>query len=230
MKTSKIIFIALLSTIALVTLAALIDLRLNGKRFVDRQKDFKVSKLKIPSIRVLCINENSSIEMFQSDSVYFDLTVMKDSIVPELKYAISGDTLKIMDQMTKIGSGAWVSIHVNDQLNQIILKNSHANLINFNISTLSIDLDQSSINVNQVIVKKTAFQRLNILAKNNSRFEADDINIDSLQVELQHSEVNLWSTVNNLNGSIADSSRLRVRQPKAITLKRDLSSNVEINE
>ena len=230
MKTSKIIFIALLSTIALIILSALIDLRLNGKRYMDRKKDFKISKLKISSIRVLCINENNSIELVQSDSAYFEITVMKDSLVPKLNFTISGDTLKIADQMVKTGKGAWVSIHVDRQFNQILLRKSNLNLANIQSDQLTVDLDQSTLNVNQQNDKKVLFRFLKVSARNNSQFDANELKINSVQVELHHSEANLWSAVNTLSGSMADSSRLRVRQPMVISLKRDSSSSLDIND
>ena len=228
MKTSKIIFIALLSTIALIILAAIINVRLTGERDGNFKDEFK-TRIQLSQIKVLIIITNNNLELVQSDSAYFEITTMKDSIVPKLEYSITGDTLKIEDQMVKTGRGAWVSIHVNDQLNQIILKKSYLNLFNFQISQLSVDLDQSNLNVIQQNDKKNSFQRLNIIARNNSQFDATDIKIDSLQVEIYHSEISLWSTINNLRGSIADSSRLSVRQPYEITLKRDSSSNLNIN-
>ena len=228
MKTSKIIFIALLSTIALIILAAIINVRLTGKLDGEFKSEFK-TRIQLSQIKSISIINNNNIELVQSDSAYFEITTMKDSIVPKLKYSITGDTLKIDDQMVKTGRGAWVSIHVNDQLNQIILKKSYLNLFNFQISQLSVDLDQSNLNVIQQNDKKNSFQRLKIIARNNSQFDATDIKIDSLQVEIYHSEISLWSTINNLRGSIADSSRLSVRQPYEITLKRDSSSNLNIN-
>ncbi|MEI6143840.1 MAG: hypothetical protein WCP85_31465 [Mariniphaga sp.] len=228
MKTSKIIFIALLSTIALIILAAIINVRLTGKQDGEFKSEFK-TRIQLSQIKSISIINNNNIELVQSDSAYFEITTMKDSIVPKLKYSITGDTLKIDDQMVKTGRGAWVSIHVNDQLNQIILKKSYLNLFNFQISQLSVDLDQSNLNVIQQNDKKNSFQRLKIIARNNSQFDATDIKIDSLQVEIYHSEISLWSTINNLRGSIADSSRLSVRQPYEITLKRDSSSNLNIN-
>ena len=127
MKTSKIIFIALLSAIALIILAAIIDVRLTGTRDGDFKGELK-SRIQLTQFKVISINNNSNLELVQSDSAYFEITVMKDSLVPELKYSIKNDTLKIADQMVKIGTGSWVSIHVNDQLNQIILKKSNLNL------------------------------------------------------------------------------------------------------
>ena len=227
MKTSKIIFIALLSAIALIILAAIIEVRLTGTKDGEFNGEFK-TRIQLSKFKVLNIIGNNNLDVFQSDSAYFEITSMKDSIVPELRYTITGDTLIIAAQMVKIETGSLVSIHVNDQLNQIILKKSNINLSNFQISQLSLDLDQSTMNVSQQNNKNASFQHLNIMARNNSQFDAD-IKIDTLQVEIHHSEVSSWSTINNLSGSIADSSRLNLRQPQEITLKRDSSSNLNIN-
>ncbi len=229
MKTSKIIFIALLSAIALIILAAIIDVRLTGTRDGDFKGELK-SRIQLTQFKVISINNNSNLELVQSDSAYFEITVMKDSLVPKLNYTISGDTLKIADQMVKTGKGAWVSIHVDRQFNQILLRKSNLNLANIRSDQLTVDLDQSTLNVNQQNDKKVLFRFLKVSARNNSQFDADDLKIDSVQVELHHSEANLWSAVNTLSGSMADSSRLRVRQPRVISLKRDSSSNLDINE
>lgn len=44
MKTSKLIFIVLVGTIALLILVTTLDLRINGRKFSDINSDFKVKK------------------------------------------------------------------------------------------------------------------------------------------------------------------------------------------
>jgi hypothetical protein len=235
MKTSKIIFIGMLSTIALLMMVGAIDLRITGQKGNNFQVDFKVIRKKIPSFKVLCINDNGSIELVKGDSSFIDIVMKdlkvpdkKDSMAPDLKYTLTGDTLKLSDRMMSGGRSFRIKIHTTDLLKQILAKNSTVNLTNFCYSNLSLDLDHSRLNINQIKDEKQTFQLLNIAAKNNSNITTSNTGIDTLKIDLQKSNAIIMSNLNTICGNLTDHSKIVLRQVNQISLKKDASSKIQI--
>jgi hypothetical protein len=54
--------------------------------------------------------------------------------------------------------------------------------------------------------------------------------IDSLGVVLQNSEANFGNSARKISGSLSDSSRIYARQPKEISLKKDGTSKINVND
>ena len=230
MKTSKIIFISLLSTIALIILAALADLRITGKRNDGRSDDFKTSKLMIPSFKVLSLTNSNNVQIVQNDSSFIEVTYLKDSVAPDVKYTIKSDTLFISDLKKLNRRNVSISINSTDLLSRIQLKDSDFGIDNLNFKTMSFDLDKSSIWLNQNGKVKSSVNVVSLIARNHSNVDFNDFNIDSLGIVLYNSHANLMITANKINGSLSDSSRVFIRQVGEIALKKDATSNININD
>ena len=230
MKTSKIIFIAILSTIALLIVLSFLDIRIRGHRNSDFLADHKVNKQTIPLFKVLYLNNSMNVELVQNDSSYLRITSMKDSVTPQINYTIKEDTMRLTDLGKKSQSGAWVSIHVANTLDNIQLKNSGITITKFSSKKLSLDLDKSSAHFNSNNNTKSGIGILNIQAKNHSHISTSRFNVDSLGVVLRNSEANLEVKALKLIGTLSDSSRIYARQPDEIWLKRDASSKVNVND
>ena len=230
MKTSKIIFISLLSTIALIILAALADLRITGKRNDGRSDDFKTSKQMIPSFKVLSLTNSNNVQIVQNDSSFIEVTYLKDSVAPDVKYTIKSDTLFISDLKKLNRRNVSISINSTDLLSRIQLKDSDFGIDNLNFKTMSFDLDKSSIWLNQNGKVKSSVSVVNLIARNHSNVDFNDFNIDSLGIVLYNSHANLMITANKINGSLSDSSRVFIRQVGEIALKKDATSNININD
>jgi hypothetical protein len=228
MKTSKIILIAMLSTIALLILAGAIDLRITGRMNDKFQVDYNVVKKTIPSFKVLCINDNERIELIQSDSSFIEVFFIKDLVAPEIKYSLVGDTLKFSDQIPK-KSFLLIKMHITGHLNRIIAKNSTMNLTHFNQANLTMDLDHSRMETYQIKDKKRTFQLLNITAKNNSNIHASNIGIDTLKIDLQKSDAMIMCNLANICGNLSDFSKITLLQANQISLKKDASSSIQIH-
>ena len=235
MKTSKIIFFVLVGTIAGIILAAMIDLRINGRRDSDISSDFKVNKHSLKFFRTLTITNSMNVTLVKNDSSYIEVTSLKDSIQPKVNFSTSGDTLRISDFEKAVRHNVSIRIHTGDSLRNILLENADFTIEHFNFGILSIDLDQSSVWFNQDEMDKSHINMLHISAKNHSMVNTDRYDIDSIEFTLLHSEAFLEFTSKKLVGSLSDSSRiearrLQARQPGEIWLKKDASSNVNIND
>ena len=230
MKTSKIIFVSLLSTIAVVILAMAIDLRINGRQDSDNAADFKVKKHELKFFKVLYITNSMNVTLVKSDSTFLEITSLKDSLSPKVNFSINEDTLRISDFEKISHHSVSIRIHTGDSLRSILLKNADLAVERFNFGVLSIDLSQSSIWFNQDEKVKSHIRQLNIVANNHSEVNTNSFYADSIKVVVHHSEVNLESISKKLVGSVSDSSQIRIRQPEEIWLKKDGTSKININD
>lgn len=230
MKTSKIIFISLLSTIAVLILATVIDIRIHGRRDDGKHSDFKVNKQILPVFKALRVYNSINITLVQNDSSYIEVSYLKDSIAPKVNYTIIGDTLTVSDFEKTNHRNVSVTIHATDSLRSIQLEKSHISFDRIGLGKLFFALDESELWLNQDTLVKSASQVLDIIAKNHSRINSSEFRIDSLGLVLQNSEANLELNANKISGMLSDSSKIYVRQPKEISLKKDETSKINVND
>ena len=227
MKTSKIIFISILSAIAFIILIAFVDIAIKN----HNRPEIKVNKQLLPAFTVIYIS-NSNFNLMQGDSSYIETAYAKDSIPPSLNYKIKGDTLVVIEISQSHSKDSYPSIRIfsTDSLKSIILKNSDINIVKLKSAKINLNMDQSSIWFNQDSVNLSSFSSLEIMAKNHSNINATSFKIDNLSINLQKSEADLAILAGKLNGTISDSSRVSTRLAGEISLKADKTSTVSINE
>ena len=230
MKTSKIIFISLLSTIAFLILAALVDIRINGKPIHIKAADLKVNKHSVPSFKVLYISSSKNINLIQNDSSFIEETWQPNSPVPLMNYTLRGDTLMISDLMPSTYNPFPVKIYYTNSLKKIFSINSSVSMKRFGSQTLSLDLDKSIISFNQDKNRNSAMTVLNIVAKNHSNINVEGFKVDSLGIFLEHSEVSLKIISKKISGTLSDYSKITVWQSEEISLKKDATSKINVSD
>jgi hypothetical protein len=230
MKTSKIIFISLLSIIAFLILVAVVDIRINGRKKAMNPADIKVNKQTVPSFKVLYVSNSQKVELIQNDSSFIEVTWMKDSILPNLNYTLKEDTLMISDNKLSIHSFASVKIYSTNSLKSILLKNSDINIKRFSSGRLSLDLDNSNVWFNLDKSEKSSVQALDILAKNQSIVNTSGFKVDSLGIILQNSEAKLNIFSKMIRGTLSDTSIILTFPPDEILLKKDATSQIVVTK
>jgi len=230
MKTSKIIFISLLGGIALLIMAAMIDVRIHGRRNNGGPSDFKVNKQIVPLFKVLRLYNSVNVTLVKNGSSYIEMTSFKDSVVPNLNFKIKEDTLFVSDFEKLTHHNVSIVIHATDSLVMVQLKNSDIRVERLGLGKLFFDLDQSGLSLNQDTLLKSSFRTLGIVAKNHSRINSSEFRIDSLGLVLQNSEADLEIKATKISGILSDSSRINVRQPGEISLKKDGTSKINVND
>jgi len=230
MKTSKIIFISLLSVIGVLILATMIDIRINGQRNDGKNSDFKVDKKILPVFKSLRVYNSMNITLVQNDSSYIEVSYLKDSIAPKVNYTIIGDTLTVSDFEKTNHRNVSVTIHATDSLRSIQLIKSHISVEHIGLGKLFFALDESELWLNQDKLVKSASQVLDIVAKNHSRINSSEFRIDSLGLVLQNSEANLELKANKISGMLSDNSKIYVRHTREISLKKDETSKISVND
>jgi len=230
MKTSKLIFIILVGTIALLILATTLDLRINGRKFSDINSDFKVKKQSIKLLKTLYITNSMNVTLVNNDSAFLEITYLKDSVMPKVNFSLKEDTLKIFDFEKLSHSNASIRIHATNSLKRIQLKGSSLTLESFSTEELSLTSDQSNVLMIESEPHKSRIHFLKILANNHSNVYGREFYVDTMGISLQHSEASLEGIVNKLGGTLTDSSRIQARQPQEIWLKKDLTSKINISD
>ncbi len=230
MKTSKLIFISLLGTIALLILVMMIDLRINGRKYNDINSDFKVKKQSLKLFKTLYITNSMNVTLVKNDSSYIEVTSLKDSIQPKVNFSASGDTLRISDFEKSSHHNASIRVHATNTLKHVVLKHANLTLESFSTEELSLNLDKSNVMLNESEPYKSRIHFLKVQANNHSSVYGNQFYVDSMGIVLQHSEVTLEGIANKLGGTLIDSSRIQARQPLEVWLKKDATSKVNIND
>lgn len=226
MKTSKIIFTSLLVAIALVILAGFMEVRITGNR---NGIDLVVKKQVIPSFKVLYIN-NSDILLSYGDSSLFEVTLHKDSLLPKIEYKLSNDTLRISNIRFSNNSNVRVKIQSSDSLKNILVVNSDLRIDHYGSKNLTLGIDKSSVSLNRDEKEQFTFYSLDIMAKNHSAIYSGAFKADNLNIFLEKSEATLEITALKLIGNLSDSSTIYTRQSEEISVKKDETSRIYINE
>ena len=230
MKTSKIIFVSLLSTIAVILLAFFIDLRIYSRRDNGNGSDFNVKKHELKFFKVLYISNSMNVTLVKNDSTFLEVNSMKDSIAPKVNFSLREDTLRISDFEKTNHHNVSIRIYTGDSLRRILLSNADLAVEHCNFGVLSLDLNHSSVWFNEDDKVKSHIRQLNMVANNHSEVNSNSFYADSIKITFQHSEANLETISKKLVGSVSDSSRIQARQPQEIWLKKDGTSKININD
>jgi hypothetical protein len=224
MKTSKVIFISLLSLIGLYIVAAMIEVKITGRKTGKFDTTLKVKKLALPAFTAIYLADSKNLTVIESDSAFLEVLVLKASQFPDINCIITGDTLQIRGFQKSNSDRVFVTLHIATNLSTIKLVNSEIVISNFNSKNVSFDLDQSKVSVAINKSRPSIFGTMNITAKNNSAFTANSLAIDTLGVKLQNSEANLSVSIRILTCDLKYNSKFFTKQPMEISLKRDASS------
>ncbi len=214
MKISKLIFISLLTVIALIILSSALYVRLTGHH-KDDLSGMSIRNYKLPEIKVLCISNCKRIDLSSSDSSSIKATWPKDSIFTNEFYTVKGDTLTLSDARQL----ADIEIKVNKRVSVIYLKKANIRVSSIASSRIGINMDKSNLYFDLDSTIKPLSIKIN--AKNHSQINSNLIKIDSLAVVLIKSHLHYGLYAKSLDISLADSSSLVTKQPERLTLKRD---------
>jgi hypothetical protein len=239
MKTSKIIFISLLSLIALTILAATVSIRITGiKRTKDNYR-LKTFSTPLSAFSVICLKNCNNITLIKSDSSYdenilpvknnnfhLDVSVKEDSTAPFISYIIKEDTLLITDFKNPASSSIYVKVYVGNGLKTIQMEKSDIRIYVYKMGIFSMTLDNSKVYFSSAIVNNSFINKVNITGKNHSIITANSVVVDSFQLALQNSGATLSVSAKIVSGTLSDSSKLITIQPREISLKRDATSSI----
>ena len=230
MKTSKIIFISLLSFIALIILAASLSVRLTGQKKSELDNSIKSINIPLPEFSVLDLDMFYRITLRESTSNSIILSVPKESPDPQLNYNVKNDTLHIMNFPNPVLSSLFITINIVPGLRTIQLKNSDFLVSKYNTKKLSFILDNSKLNFIFSSKESNSLGNMIVLAKNMSIITLYSMDIDSINISLRNSVAVLKIAPKYLSGNLTAGSRLNTIQPGEISLKCDSTSKIILSE
>lgn len=230
MKTSKIIFVTLIISIAVFIIAAFIDIRINGISRGKNSADLKSQKQMTEPFKVISAINSRNIRIVQSDSSYIELAWTRDSIQPQINYKVINDTLIITDLRYLIQSTGFqpVRIHAPKSLKSVILKDSELSIGSTGSGKISVKLDNSSVWFSQTKSKSAYYSNLEIMAKNNSRANTNEFMVDTLNIFLNNSMSNMQIKAKKITATLSDSSSIGLSMPDEIYLKKDSTSTFRV--
>lgn len=228
MKTSKIIFVSMLSTIALLILLAFIDVRLTGKKNVSTT--LATFNTVVPDFSVLIIDYCEDIDVLAgtSPSIIVDY---EGKVHPDIKFTSKNDTLIIsgVRQSNEADELMFVKVQATSSLKKIITKNSSADITLPDLKQLRVEADSSDVSIITDITGKNLFSNLELHGRKHSFFHASGFSTDTTGLLLQNSDASLMIKSGRMHGSITNESDLSILQPAEMSLKSDPTSRININ-
>jgi hypothetical protein len=225
MKTSKIIFFSLLTTIALFILAAIVDVRLTGKKG-NEPSNLNTQEIPVGTFSVVVINNCSNISVRPGASPKLKVS-SKNAF--EINYKVSADTLTISDANRSNNNNDPIFFTIEfTSLKKLIASNSSS--IYFNVTDLA-EVEFDAVNSNVYINASPGKDKpgvIRITGRNHSMITSSDIKTGNLEIVLERSEANLMITAESINGNVYDESRLTILQPADLSMKSDSTSFLSI--
>jgi len=218
MKISKIIFISLLSVIALFILSSVLYIRITGYK-IDDINNINAFNQTLPPFKVLCIRNCSNINIVESDTMTINTTCSKDSSFSKDFIITKTDTLILSNTKEYLK----IKLSVNNTLKIINTFESEIIIKSIPSSIITINTDKSELSFNIDKPKDYLLNTLTINAVNHSRVNSNLFKIDSLSINLLKSHSNLGLYAKSIGVTLADSSSLYIKQPEKLAMKRDSS-------
>lgn len=228
MKTSKIIFFSLLGTIALLIVAAFIDVRLTGHKNTGDAEQISKNDTPVSSFSVLMVNNCQVLNIVNGASPAISIESLEKTKPVEIKYYVRNDTLFISDVgHSEARDIRLVNLKITVSVKKVIAKNSHVRISQPASNELWIDADKSNIFMVGDTSGNSPIRILNINAINQSEV-ISNVKADSVLVSLRDSKAGLTNKVGKITGTIASESSLKVIQPGDISMKTDPTSQLYI--
>ena len=173
--------------------------------------------------------KNCDVSLSYGDSSFISVTGKKDFPFSEINYKLTNDTLRISDIRFSQDSNKRVIIYSTDSLNTIEVVNSDLTIDKFGSKKLRLSSENSFVRFNRNLKDEVAFNSLSIIAKKHSTIDSDDFKTNNLNIFLEKSEADLNITALRISGTLSDSSSISIKQADDISIKKDSTCRISIN-
>jgi hypothetical protein len=227
MKLSNKILLGFFGFIFLYLTAAFAELRLSGTPNVIDDKNSMAETVDIRGITYLVLNDfDKNVKVIGSDHSRLEVRSFSGDLLKKLKYELSGDTLKLSGLALEDSKNFRVSIFVSETgLKGITVKSSHAIIENLQQPLLHL-----SQNSGRVWMSDNRIAKIQMDLSNRSFLDINTTNVDTLSAKIDGSQVLISSPVGLVQGSMENKSFLRLGEIREIQLKKDKSSDLNMNQ
>lgn len=232
MKTSNIILISTAASFTLLLCAGILQNRYAGGEPVEKSDQSNTAQFEtidLPEFDFLVIQNINNVSLSSYSMNQVRIEYKSGENTPQIEHYTRGDTLFIGNKSNseKISNQLMLFIQKRD-LNKIQVINSDVNVVKIPGKNLQMNLDNSQVNVSTS--NGGDLVNLKLKGTNQSRFVTMSLRVDTLAVNLDHSNATFLKSVNMLNGSIINNSRLQVKDTQHFDLSRDPSSKLVVME
>jgi hypothetical protein len=223
MKPSNIIFTSFLCICALIILAGALDIRFFGKprklTFAEDPMYENRKTIPIPACHYLKVENSNPIKVIASDTSKLVCAFLKDSIIPDIHYTISGDTLLIKD-VPDVRRKGRIRLYVANSLKGIYCNNATISLSGFKSAIMDAALNESRLND----FGEAQFDTLIIKANNYSTIKFTQSRFTFVSLNLNKSEAEFGDAAIHVKGTLEQGSNLWCKEFNIIELKKDFTS------
>ncbi len=227
MKLSDKVLIGFFGFILLYMLVAFTEIRLKGDLNRFDESSAKTESLDINTVSYLVLPDvKQRIIVNTSDDPRIELRSTSGDVFSKLKYEITGDTLVLQRFELEEHERVRIVIHMPENSLKGIKVNG-AGVVVRNLNQPALSIQQSAGTVR--LEGNNSLRNVNIIASEKANFEAAGFDIDQLSVQMDNSVIKVWAPVERLEGAMTNNSRLVIKSPNDIQLKRDKSSTLKLS-
>lgn len=224
MKTSSKILTALLSTILIVIIAFLLDIRVFGEHRSLRADTSKTEEILIGDFKHVRVDHFNSLKVAQSDRNYIQYVIFNDTTIVNIEYAIENDTLKINGE--SLPPFASYTLFTNSAIESIDVTKSQINISGLKQDNIHLHLSDSRIESSGNSENNFSHFKNAMITQKDSKLYFHNIKVDTVEMAMENSNAQFGKDINSLKASVDSLSRLDLNHVSKLDLIRDRNSKV----
>jgi hypothetical protein len=225
MKLSNKILLGFFGFLFLYLTAAFTEIRFTGTSNTLNVDNSKAEVADLSSIHYIdVIDVGTNVNITQSDRTQLEVRSISGDLLKNLKYEISGDTLKLLS----FASGDEQAHKVTVLVLKESLKGIHVNSSVVNVSELEQARLQLTQNESRIWMSRCKVSTMEMRLSERSFINVSETDIDTLSATVDNSEAHLNSLVGFVRGSVTNQSFFRLSGIREIQIKKDESSNLNM--
>jgi hypothetical protein len=225
MTLSNKILIGFFGFIFLYLTAVFVEIRLAGTPNAINDSNSKAEVVDLSGIHYIVVDDvDRNVNIIQSDRLQLEVRSFTGDLLKDLKYQISGDTLKLLSFKSEDKRATKITVLVpKESLHGIYVKSSDVIVSGLEQSRL-----QLSQNDGRIWMSDSKLTNLKMGLIEKSFINVSETDIDTLSASIDKSEAHVNSLVGFVRGEVTNESYLRLSGIREIQIKKDESSNLNM--
>lgn len=225
MKLSNKILLGFFGFLFLYLTAAFTEIRFTGTSNTLNVDNSKAEVADLSGIHYIDVNDvGTNVNITQSDRTQLEVRSISGDLLKNLKYEISGDTLKLLSFTSGDEQAHKVTVFVLKES----LQGIHVSSSVVNVSELEQARLQLTQNESRIWMSRCKVSTMEMRLSERSFINIAETDIDTLSATVDNSEAHLNSLVGFVRGSVTNQSFLRLSGIREIQIKKDESSNLNM--
>jgi hypothetical protein len=225
MKVSNKILLGFFGFLFLYLTAAFTEIRLTGSPNVINDSNSKVEVVDLSGIHYIVVDDvGRNVNITQSDRLQLEVRSFTGNLLKDLKYQVSGDTLKLLTFKSEDKRATKITVLVPKESLQSINTKSSVVIVS-GLEQARLQLWQ---NKGRIWLSHCKLSNMEINLSEESFINVSETDIDTLSANVDGSEAHINSLVGFVRGKVTNESFLRLSGIREIQIKKDESSNLNM--